>query len=105
MKITRGETVTVSIKVKNNGRNTVKGLGLLTRFPVGKFEPLEDESDGKFVIEQKVMYIWRDTIDSLSAGQSRQLILKLKNLTNDQFPKIQEVAVHNRNGDLVAVAE
>ena len=105
METAKGEIVVVSINVKNNSSATAKGLHLLTRVPVGKFEPVKNESDGKFVVEQNVMYIWTDSINSLAGGDSKQLTLKLKNLTNDKFPKIQEVAIHNKDGDLVAVAE
>jgi len=105
MDLVKGETVIVNINVKNNARTAARNLRLLTRFPVGKYEPVLEESDGEFTIEQGVMYIWKANITSLAGGASSQLRLKLKNLGNDAFPKIQEVAIHNKNGDLVAVAE
>jgi hypothetical protein len=103
--VAKGETVIVSVTVRNDSTTAATGLKLLTRFPAGKFEPISDESDGKFRIEQNVMHIWTASIDSLAGGESKKVTLKLRNLTGDQFPKVQEVAIHNRNGDLVAVAE
>ena len=105
MDIVKGEVVVVTINVKNESSAAAAGLRLLTRFPVGTFEPVLEESDGKFIIEQDVMYTWNGYIESLGAGGSASFTLKLRNLTGDEFPKIQEVAIHNKAGDLVAIAE
>ncbi len=105
MEVSKGDVVNVTITITNDGSATAKGLKLLTRIPVGKYEPVLEESDGNFAIEQGVMYIWTAGIDSLGRGDSKELNMKLKNLTSDQFPKIHEVAVHNSKGDLVAITE
>jgi len=105
MHISKGKNVVVTINVTNEAATAVQGLKLLTRFPAGSFEPVVNESDGQFNLEQNVMYIWNGRVDSLNAKKTTSMKLTLRNISNDEYPKIQEVAIHNKNGDLIAIGE
>jgi len=95
--------VEVSLVIKNNTRASISGINLSSEFPNSVLQPSEEKSDGRFVLQDGVMYKWTSSIKLLSPGATKTIKFYLFN-TSPEIPfREPKVLAHNKDGDLIAI--
>ena len=96
---------TITIEITNTGSNMVRNISLRTRIPMTLYYSVPDLSDGKFELQQGIVYIWHAKVNSISVNQVKTMKIVLDKINKTAPMKNLEVRVYNQRNELLAIEQ